>query len=263
MNAVLDVRNLGVTYTGGRRAVHDVSLAIAPGEMVGLVGESGSGKSTLGLAVMRLLGTRARIDPGARAALEGRELFDLDERDMCAVRGRRLSMVFQEPAAALNPAMRVGDQIAEAVRLHGEGSRRIARDRAIAMLERVGVPQPGRRASAYPHELSGGLRQRAMIAMALVLHPAVVIADEPTSALDVTVQAQILELLLQLQRESGTAVLLITHDLGIVAEACTRALVMRAGSLVEAAPVDQLFRAPAHPYTAELLRAVPRIRASQ
>jgi ABC-type dipeptide/oligopeptide/nickel transport system ATPase component len=262
MNAVLDVRNLDVTYAGGHRAVHDVSFAMAPGEMVGLVGESGSGKSTLGLAVMRLLGTRARIAISSRVSLEGRQLLDLDEREMCAVRGRRMSMVFQEPAAALNPVMRVGDQIAEVVRLHGERSRRAALERAIVMMERTGVPQPGRRANAYPHELSGGLRQRVMIAMALVLQPAVIIADEPTSALDVTVQAQILELLLQLQRESGTAVLLITHDLGIVAEACSRALVMRAGALVEAAPVDQLFRAPAHPYTAELLRAVPRIRPS-
>jgi len=170
-----------------------------------------------------------------------------------------MSMVFQEPAAALNPSMRVGDQVAEVAKIHGERSSRAARDAAVNMLERAGIHDAAARSRAYPHQLSGGQRQRVMIAMALLLKPALVIADEPTSALDVTVQAQILTLLATLQRESGTAVLLITHDLGVVAEACSRALVMNAGKIVESAPVTQLFKSPAHPYTAELLRAVPKL----
>ncbi len=173
-----------------------------------------------------------------------------------------MSMIFQEPLAALNPVMTIGTQVAEVAIVHGERSRRAAWSAAVSMLEHTGIPEAASRAHQYPHELSGGMRQRVLIAMALLLKPALVIADEPTSALDVTVQAQILDLLRTLQRETGTAVLFITHDFGVVAECCSRALVMRAGAIVEDAPVDRLFTAPAHPYTAELLRAVPRITRS-
>jgi ABC-type dipeptide/oligopeptide/nickel transport system ATPase component len=248
-----------VTYAGDRRAVDGISFEVNAGETVAIVGESGSGKTATALALMRLLAPGAQVDPRSKVMFEGRNLLALPMRDMRSLRGRRVSMVFQEPAAALNPSMRVGDQVAEVARIHGERSRRAARNAAVAMLEHAGIADAAARARAYPHQLSGGQRQRVMIAMALLLKPALVIADEPTSALDVTVQAQILALLATLQRESGTAVLLITHDLGVVAEACSRALVMHHGRIVESAPVEQLFQSPAHPYTAELLRAVPRL----
>jgi ABC-type dipeptide/oligopeptide/nickel transport system ATPase component len=260
VTALLEVRDLRVTYRGDRRAVDGVSFDIAAGETVALVGESGCGKTATALAIMRLLSPAARIGASSSVRFEGNELLTLSAGAMRALRGRRMAMVFQEPAAALNPAMRIGDQVAEVALVHGETPRHAAMARAIAMLERTGIRDAAHRARAFPHELSGGMRQRVMIAMALLLSPALLIADEPTSALDVTVQAQILALLLELQRESGTAVLFITHDLGVVAEACGRAMVMRAGQIVESAPTDRLFRAPAHPYTAELLSAVPRLR---
>lgn len=262
MSALLEVRGLSVTYPGDRRAVDDVSFDVSAGETVALVGESGSGKTATGLALMRLLAPGARVGASSRVWFEGRELLSLPEPEIRSLRGRRMAMVFQEPAAALNPSMRVGAQVAEVARIHGERSRRAASDAAVTMLERAGIHDAAHRARAFPHELSGGQRQRVMIAMALLLKPALVIADEPTSALDVTVQAQILELLATLQRESGTAVLFITHDLGVVAEACSRALVMHEGRIVESASTEQLFRAPAHPYTVELLRAVPRLVVS-
>jgi ABC-type dipeptide/oligopeptide/nickel transport system ATPase component len=259
MTALLEVRDLRVTYPGERVAVDGISFDVAAGETVALVGESGSGKSATAYALLRVHRAGTRVSAAPDTSFEGRALFGLAEREMRDLRGRRIAMVFQEPASALNPSMRVGQQVAEVARVHGERSPRVALDRAMVMLERAGLRDAPRVARAYPHELSGGMRQRVVIAMALLLEPALLIADEPTSALDVTVQAQILALLGELQRASGMAVLFITHDLGVVAEACSRALVMQRGRIVEAAPVDQLFHAPAHPYTAELLRAVPRL----
>jgi oligopeptide transport system ATP-binding protein len=255
------VRDLKVTYGGTSRAVDGISFHVDPGETVALVGESGSGKSATAYALMRLLASSASVGMSSAAEFEGRNLFALSEREMRAVRGRRMSMIFQEPSTALNPSMRVIDQVAEVAMIHGERSRQTARDRAVEMLERTGIRAANRRAWCYPHQFSGGMKQRVVIAMALLLRPSLVIADEPTSALDVTVQAQILALIAELQREYGTAMLFITHDLGVVAESCSRALVMRAGRIVESTTVDQLFTAPAHPYTAELLRSVPRLQA--
>jgi ABC-type dipeptide/oligopeptide/nickel transport system ATPase component len=205
----------------------------------------------------------ARLGAQSHVTFDGTDLLALDERAMRDLRGRKISMIFQEPASALNPVMKVGAQVAEVALLHGERSRRTAWDRAVAMLDRTGIDDPARRAHQYPHELSGGMRQRVLIAMALMMRPALVIADEPTSALDVTVQAQILDLLRDLQRETGMSVLLITHDFGVVAELCSRAIVMRNGRIVEDAPVDDIFHAPSDAYTKELLPAVPRLKADR
>ena len=260
--ALLDVRDLAVSYAsdaGEVCAVDGVSFTVHAGESVALVGESGCGKTSVAFALMRVTAAGARIGAASRIAFDGADLLALDERAMRDLRGRRMSMIFQEPAAALNPVMKVGAQVAEVALLHGERSKRAAWDRAVAMLDRTGIAGAARRAHQYPHELSGGMRQRVLIAMALMMRPALVIADEPTSALDVTVQAQILDVLRDLQRETGMAVLFITHDFGVVAELCSRALVMRAGRIVEDAPVDRIFHSPNDPYTAELLRAVPRL----
>jgi len=257
---LLEVRDLTVTYDGDAgpvRAVDGVSFAVDAGETVALVGESGCGKTSVAYAPGANIGASSRIQ------FDGTDLLALDERAMRDLRGRKLAMIFQEPASALNPVMKVGAQVAEVALLHGEKSKRAAWDRAVAMLDRTGIAEPAQRAHSYPHELSGGMRQRVLIAMALMMSPALVIADEPTSALDVTVQAQILDLLRDLQRETGMAVLLITHDFGVVAELCSRAMVMRAGKIVEDAPVDEIFHAPQHPYTVELLRAVPRLTADR
>ena len=262
MTPLLDIANLRVAYGdrfGERLAVDGASFSVEPGEIVALVGESGSGKTATALAIMGILSPNARVGPGSAIRFEGRDLLTLPERDLRDLRGRRISMVFQEPAAALNPVMRVGDQVAEVAIVHGERNKKKAKDQAIEMLGRVGLPDPAARYRDYPHELSGGMRQRVMLAIALLLKPSLVIADEPTSALDVTVQAQVLALMLELQRESGTAILLITHDLGVVAETCSRALVMKNGTLVEQASVDDLFHAPKHDYTRELLAAMPRL----
>jgi peptide/nickel transport system ATP-binding protein len=263
---LLDVRDLTVTYasdTGETRAVDGVSFAVRAGETVALVGESGCGKTSIAFALMRVMAPGARLGAQSRVMFDGTDLLTLDERAMRDLRGRRISMIFQEPASALNPVMKVGAQVAEVALLHGERSKRAAWDRAVAMLDRTGIDEPARRAHQYPHELSGGMRQRVLIAMALMMRPALVIADEPTSALDVTVQAQILDLLRDLQRETGMAVLFITHDFGVVAEICSRAIVMRSGRIVEDAPVDTIFHAPTDPYTKELLRAVPRLTADR
>lgn len=261
MNHLLDVLDLRVTYAGGQRAVDGISFHVDAGESVALVGESGSGKSATAYALMRLLAPGANLGFNSRAMFEGNNLFALTDREMRTMRGRRISMVFQEPSTALNPSMRVIDQVAEVAMIHGERSRQTARDRAVEMLERTGIRDANRRAWCYPHQFSGGMKQRVMIAMALLLRPSLVIADEPTSALDVTVQSGILSLLSELQREYGTAILFITHDLGVVAESCTRALVMKAGRIVEESTTERLFTAPSHPYTQELLSAVPRLQA--
>jgi ABC-type dipeptide/oligopeptide/nickel transport system ATPase component len=262
MNPLLAVRDLAVTYhRDGEsvRALDGVSFDLAAGETLALVGESGSGKTAIALAVMRLLPRNAEIDTRSNISFDGYDLLALSNHALRGLRGRRLSMIFQEPALAFHPLMTVGAQVAEAARVHGERSAAAAWKRAVELLDRTGIPSPDQRARQYPHQLSGGMRQRVMIAMALMLEPALVIADEPTSALDVTVQAQILDLLRGLQRETGMAVLFITHDFGVVAEMCSRAIVLRHGQVVEDAQVDQLFANPQHAYTTELLRSVPRI----
>ena len=257
--SVHDLRTYFYTGAGVARSVDGVSFDVMPGEPLGLVGESGCGKSVTALSVLRLVRPPARIEPGSRIEFEGRDLLALGERELRAVRGDRVSMIFQEPMTALNPVFQVGEQIAEVVRVHGKGSRGEAHDRAIEMLESVGIPDPARRAKQYPHELSGGMRQRVMIAMALVLSPAVVLADEPTTALDVTIQAQILELLADLQSRLGTAIVMITHDLGVIAEIARRVVVMYAGEVVEEATVATLFETPHHPYTEGLMAAMPQL----
>jgi oligopeptide/dipeptide ABC transporter ATP-binding protein len=238
-------------------AVRGVDLAVHAGETLAVVGESGCGKSVSALAVLRLLDPNAEVS--ARALrFRGRDLLALDDAGLREVRGGEIGMIFQEPMTSLNPVFRIGDQIAEVLTLHRGLDRGAARKEAVELLARVRIADPERRAAQYPHELSGGMKQRVMIAMAIACGPALLIADEPTTALDVTIQAQILELLRALQRDSGLAILLITHDLGIVAQFAERVAVMYAGEVVEQAPVRELFRAPLHPYTRALLRALPR-----
>jgi len=256
---LLDVRDLTVVFEGSRSsltAVDRVSFQIAPGEALGLVGESGSGKSVTALAILRLLQSPGRVT-GGRVIFEGRDLLVLSEREMRHVRGAGISLIFQEPMTALNPVMRVGDQIAEALTVHRRAKGGAACARAIELLGAVRIPDAARRAREYPHQLSGGMRQRVMIAIALACHPPLVIADEPTTALDVTIQAQVLELLRELKAEYNLALLLITHDFGVIAEMTDRVAVMRSGALVEQGPVRQILRAPAHEYTRHLLAAIP------
>ena len=258
---VEDLRTSFRTPHGTARAVDGVSFTVQAGETVGLVGESGCGKSVTALSILGLVRPPGAIAPESRVRFESRDLSSLPERDLRAVRGARIAMVFQEPMASLNPVLRVGEQVAEVARIHARASRDDAWARAIAMLAQVGLPDPAASARRYPHELSGGMRQRVMLAAALMLRPALLIADEPTTALDVTVQAQILELISALQREMGMAVLLITHDLGVIAERAQRVLVMYAGQIVEEAPVRELFANPKHPYSQGLLAAAPRLGA--
>ncbi len=262
---VLDVRNLSVGFAahgGYVQAVHDVSFAVARGRTLALVGESGSGKSVTSLAIMRLTSAAPRTRLTGQALLTGRDgtvrdLLALPERAMRALRGNEIAMVFQEPMTSLNPVLRVGDQIAEAVLTHRATGRREAFARAEDLLDRVGIPDARRRLAAFPHQLSGGMRQRVMIAMALACDPAVLIADEPTTALDVTIQAQILELLKELQRDTGMAIVFITHNLGVVAEVADSVMVMYAGRIVEHGAVATVMSTPRMPYTQGLLRAVP------
>jgi peptide/nickel transport system ATP-binding protein len=257
--AIEDLRTYFYTAAGVARAVDGLSLAVGPGETVGVVGESGCGKSVTALSILRLVSSPGRIEAGSRIRFEGRDLLALNDRAMRDIRGNRIAMVFQEPMTALNPVFTVGDQVAEVARIHRHARRADAWKQALAMLDRVGIPAPDERAREYPHQLSGGMRQRVMIAMALMMKPALLIADEPTTALDVTIQAQILELLAELQRDYGMSVLLITHDLGVVAETASRVVVMYGGEAVEQAPVRELFAAPHHPYTLGLLAAMPRL----
>ena len=259
---LLEVRGLQThfaTSDGLVRAVDGVDLEIRPGQTLGVVGESGCGKSVTALSIMRLLAAPAGRIAGGQILFEGRDLVPLPDAEMNRVRGARISMVFQEPMTSLNPLQRVGDQVAEALRLHEGLSARAGRDRAVEMFQAVGIPSPSQRYDAYSHELSGGMRQRVMIAMALACRPALLIADEPTTALDVTIQAQILDLLRDLQAEFGMAVMLITHDLGVIAEMADHVAVMYAGRVVEQAPVRQLFDAPAQPYTQGLLASIPTL----
>jgi oligopeptide/dipeptide ABC transporter ATP-binding protein len=254
-----DLHTFFYTDTGVARAVDGVSFRVHAGETVGVVGESGCGKSVTALSILRLVRPPGRIEPGSHIRFEGTDLMALDEHAMQKVRGNRIAMVFQEPMTALNPVFTVGDQIAEVARIHAGMSKRDAWAKAVEMLKLVGIPAPEQRAGEYPHQLSGGMRQRVVIAMALVMNPALVIADEPTTALDVTIQAQILELMADLSRRLGTSVLLITHDLGVVAENCARVIVMYAGEVVEEATTAMLFDAAHHPYTEGLLGAMPRV----
>lgn len=242
----------------GAPAVDDVSLAVAAGETLALVGESGCGKSLTALSIPRLAPAGVRIARG-RIGFEGRDLLALPERELRRVRGNRVGMIFQEPLTSLNPVLSIGMQVAEPLRLHRGLPARAAAARAVELLEQVGIRDPAARARSFPHELSGGMRQRAMIAMAIACEPALLIADEPTTALDVTVQRQILELLRTLQRTRGMALLLITHDLGVVAEVADRVCVMYAGRIVEQSPAADLLRAPRHPYTRALLRSMPTL----
>jgi oligopeptide/dipeptide ABC transporter ATP-binding protein len=243
------------SHRGMTRVVDDVRLAIAPGEIVGLAGESGSGKSITALSIMGLLSRRARVTGSARLA--GRDLLQMPRRQLATVRGNDIAMVFQDPMSSFHPAFRVGDQIAETVRRHQGIGNAAARARAVEMLGRVGIPDAARRAGAYPHEYSGGMLQRAMLAMALSCNPRLLIADEPTTALDVTVQAQVLELLAELHDDTGLAILLISHDLGVLAEICERITIMYAGQIAEDSPAERFFAGPRHPYASALLRCAP------
>ncbi len=247
------------TSVGTVRAVDGVSYSLKSGETLGVVGESGCGKSVSALSILRLVANPPGRIVGGQIRFDGRNLLDLSEPEMEKIRGNEISMIFQEPMTSLNPLYTVGGQIAEAVALHQGLGKKEAWDRAIEMLRRVYIPEPERRAHAYPHQLSGGMRQRVMIAMALSCNPKVLIADEPTTALDVTIQAQILDLMRELQETTGTAIVLITHDMGVVAENADRVVVMYAGRKVEEAPADELFDRPGHPYTEGLLGSIPHL----
>jgi oligopeptide/dipeptide ABC transporter ATP-binding protein len=256
---LLEVKGLKTyfyTEDGVVRAVDGVDLEVYPGEVLGLVGESGCGKSVTSLSIMRLISKPGSVDAG-EILLDGENLLDLPEDEMIKVRGNRISMIFQQPQTALNPVFRVGDQLSEVLSVHQDLGREAGRKRAVALLKMVGVPDPERRVDAYPHELSGGMAQRVMIAMALACVPELLIADEPTTALDVTIQAQILDLMRDLRRDMGTSVILITHDLGVVAEMAERVAVMYAGEIVEQAEVTLLFDEPLHPYTQGLIGSIP------
>jgi peptide/nickel transport system ATP-binding protein len=270
---LLDVRRLTVEFPGQDSpskqcslAVRDLSFTIAPREVLGLVGESGSGKSVTSLALMRLLPPQARV-AGEILITNGngsaQDVLRLPEEEMRVLRGSHVAMIFQEPMTALNPVMRVGEQIAEAVAVHAQVTKKAAWERAVAVMEDVAIPNPSLRARDYPYQLSGGMRQRVMIAMAVVNRPALLIADEPTTALDVTVQAQILELLAELREKFGLAMLFISHDLAVVSQVADRIAVMYAGNLVELGSKLEIFRAPAHPYTRGLLNAVPTLKTDR
>ncbi|WP_395142243.1 ABC transporter ATP-binding protein [Armatimonas sp.] len=254
---LLSLENLEVSFPAGA-VVRGVSLAVSRGETLGIVGESGSGKTMTALSALRLIPEPGRVTAG-RILFEGQDLLSLPEKDLRSIRGGRIAMIFQDPMTSLNPVFSIGNQIAESVRLHKRVSKFDAWEAAVAALRRVQIPDPERRARQYPHELSGGMRQRAMIAMALASEPEVLLADEPTTALDVTVQAQILTLIRQLQQELGMAVIFITHDLGVVAQVCDRVAVLYGGQVMEEAGVHTLFSSPKHPYTRALLESLPEL----
>ena len=258
---LLDVSGLRTSFhtrDGVVRAVTGVDFHVNRGEVMGLVGESGCGKSVTSLSIMRLIVPPGRIE-GGEVIFDGTDLLKLPDREMRRMRGERISMIFQQPTSSLNPVYDVGMQVGEMLELHRKMQRRDARNRALELLQMVGIPDPRRRLDAFPHELSGGMAQRVMIAMALACEPELLIADEPTTALDVTIQAQILDVIRTLQRETNTAMILITHDLGVVAETCDRVAVMYAGEIVEQSDVTTLFAAPKHPYTVGLIGSVPRL----
>ena len=261
--ALLELQNLSTHYVSAKgtrvvRAVEDVSLRIAAGETLGIVGESGSGKSTLALSILRLLPPAARI-PSGRMLFEGEDLLQKSDAEMRRVRGKRIAMILQDPMASLNPLFTIGDQVAEPIRVHEGATRASAWARARDLLKSVRIPSPQARLSQYPHEMSGGMRQRIVGAIGISCEPRLLIADEPTTSLDLTIQAQYLNLLRELQRAHGLALIFITHNLGIVAKMCDQLAVMYAGRVVEQGPVRQIFKAPAHPYTRALLSSIPRM----
>ena len=256
---LLEVKGLKTyfyTEDGIVRAVDGVSFEVYPGEVLGIVGESGCGKSVTSLSIMRLISKPGKVDSG-EILLDGESILDMPEEEMIKVRGNRISMIFQQPQTALNPVFKVGDQLAEVLNVHQDMGREAGWKRAVALLKMVGVPDPERRVEAYPHELSGGMAQRVMIAMALACVPELLIADEPTTALDVTIQAQILDLMREMRKEMGTSIILITHELGVVAEMAERVAVMYAGEIVEQTDVNSLFDEPLHPYTQGLIGSIP------
>lgn len=258
---LLEVRGLKTYFRQENKifkAVDGVDFTVRAGEVLGIVGESGCGKSVTSLSIMRLLSEKGYI-PDGKILLDGVNLLELSEKDMNQIRGQKIAMIFQDPMVSLNPVFSVGDQISEAIRAHTKASKKEARMQALEMLKKVGIPSPERRLDEYPHQLSGGMRQRVMIAMALCLKPRLLIADEPTTALDVTIQAQILQLLRQLNRDMGMSVMMITHDLGVIADICDRVVVMYAGKVVESAEVKELFANPRHPYTNGLMKAIPKL----
>lgn len=260
---LLTVNNLRTEFFSSKKssvtAINEISFHIDKGEILGLVGESGCGKSVTSLSIMRLLNfTSGKVTKG-EVIFEGQDLQQLPEKEMRTIRGGKMSMIFQEPMSSLNPAMRIDKQMIEGIRLHTDLTKEQARERAAKILQQVGIPDPERVLKNYPHQLSGGMSQRVMIAMAMSCNPELLIADEPTTALDVTIQAQILDLMKKIQQEEGMSILLITHDLGVVAEMCSRVIVMYAGEIVEEAPVDILFNHPSHPYTIGLIASVPKL----
>ena len=267
MSPLLEIRTLGVHYVTARgtrvnRAVDEVSLSLDAGETLGIVGESGSGKTTLALSLLRLLPTAARIVSG-EVIFEGRDLLTLSDKEMRKVRGQRIAMILQDPLASLNPLFTIGNQVAEPLRVHEHASRKSAWARACELLRSVKIPAPEARVKEYPHQMSGGMRQRIVGAIGISCEPRLLIADEPTTSLDLTIQAQYLNLLRELQRAHGLALIFITHNLGIVAKMCDRVAVMYAGRMVEAGPVKEIFDAPAHPYTRALLESIPRMGDSR
>ena len=260
---LLSVRNLIVEFStryGPVRAVDGISFDVYPNETLGIVGESGCGKTVTGLSLLRLIPSPPGRIVAGEILLQGRDLTKLSEQEMQSLRGNEISMIFQEPMTALNPVLTVGTQMVDVLRRHRQLTRKQAKVEAIGMLSKVGIPVPDKRINEYPHEMSGGMRQRVMIAMALSCSPKLLIADEPTTALDVTTQAQVLEQIVKLQDEFHMAVVLITHDLGVVAETCQRALVMYCGEVIERAAIESIFETPQHPYTRGLLDSIPRLR---
>lgn len=263
---LLTVRNLRTyfyTEDGVVKAVDGVDFEVYEGETLGIVGESGSGKSVTSLTILRLLDPRGKIEEGSEIIFNGKNLLALSDDEMRRIRGNEIAMIFQEPMVALNPVFTIGEQIMEAILLHQDVDKKTAREMAIDMLKKVGIPEPQKRVDEYPHELSGGMRQRAMIAMALSCRPKLLIADEPTTALDVTIQAQILELMKELQKEYGMAIILITHDVGVIAENADRVVVMYGGKVMETSDVKTIFKKPKHPYTWGLLTSIPRLDVEQ
>jgi peptide/nickel transport system ATP-binding protein len=267
LSPLLEIRNLGVHYITARgarvnRAVDEVSLSLDAGETLGIVGESGSGKTTLALSLLRLLPTAARFVSG-EVIFEGRDLLTLSDKEMRKVRGQRIAMILQDPLASLNPLFTIGNQVAEPLRVHEHASRKSAWARACELLRSVKIPAPEARVKEYPHQMSGGMRQRIVGAIGISCEPRLLIADEPTTSLDLTIQAQYLNLLRELQQAHGLALIFITHNLGIVAKMCDRVAVMYAGRMVEAGPVKEIFDTPAHPYTRALLESIPRMGDSR